>query len=156
MFLDLLSHCLVTFSDSTSQSFFIIATSLTSFGSGSIPSLSSTVLGYVRYRNAQGELLDQEEDVGALFGSLAVLQALGQAIIGPIVFGTVYSLTVATYPKGVFLLASGVTGLALLLLCSVRPRKRVILVGQRVLDTSRNRRGRSALTKDIARDIGHH
>jgi hypothetical protein len=148
--LDFLSHGFVILSSQNSQTSFVLATTLTSLGSTSIPSYSSTVLGYVRYRAAQGELSDQE-DVGVLFGSLAVLQSLGQTIIGPIVFGFVYSMTVSTSPKGVFVLACLCTGVALLLMCIAHPRKRVILVGSRRGANAGRERGRSVMTKDIVR-----
>lgn len=45
-------------------------------------------------------------DSGTLFGAFAVLQALGQMILGPMLFGLVYSTTVARYPKAVFILSS--------------------------------------------------
>jgi hypothetical protein len=147
--LDFLSHGFVILSSQNSQTSFVLATTLTSLGSTSTPSYSSTVLGYVRYRAAQGELSDQE-DIGGLFGSLAVLQSLGQTIVGPIVFGFVYSMTVSTYPKGIFVLACSCTGAALLLMCMTQPRKRLILVGSRRENAGRER-GRSVMTKDIVR-----
>ena len=149
--LDFLSHGFVIVSPQNSQTWFVLATTLTSLGSTSLPSYSSTVLGYVRYRAAQGELSDQEEDAGVLLGSLAVLQSLGQTIIGPIVFGFVYSMTVSTYPKGVFVLACTCAGAAFLLMCIAHPRKRVILVGSRRDASAGRERGRSAMTKDIVR-----
>jgi hypothetical protein len=86
-----------------------------------------------------------------LLGSLAVLQSLGQTIIGPIIFGFVYSMTVSTYPKGVFVLACTCAGAAFLLMCIAHPRKRVILVGSRRDANAGRERGRSAMTKDIVR-----
>lgn len=149
VFLDFLSHTLVILLPSASQTSFVLATTLTSLGSASIPSFSSTVLGYVRYRTLQAEQEDQQEDVGVLFGALAVLQSLGQTIIGPLLFGLVYSATVSRYPRGIFVLASSLAGIAFILMLVARPRKRVILVGVRPgLDTYR--RGRSAMTKSIA------
>ena len=147
--LDVLSHGSVLFAPANSQTWFILATTLTSLGSTSVPSYSSTVLGYVRYRTAQGEQLDQEEDIGVLFGGLAVLQSLGQTILGPILFGFVYSSTVATFPKGVFVLACLLAGTALFLMLIARPRKRLILIGTR-RDGSTQGRGRSGMPKPIA------
>lgn len=149
--LDFLSHGSVILSPTNSQTWFVLATTLTSLGSTSIPSYSSTVLGYVRYRASQGEITEPEEDVGVLFGALAVLQSLGQTILGPIVFGIVYSMTVSTYPKGVFVLACSCAGAALVLMCIARPRKRVILVNPRRDANAARNRGRSFTTKDIVR-----
>lgn len=148
--LDFLSHTLVILSPSNSQTWFILSTTLTSLGSTSMPSYSSTVLGYARYRAAQGEQQESEEEVGVLFGALAVLQSLGQTIIGPIMFGVVYSLTVSTYPRGVFVLACACAGTALMLMCIARPRKRLILVNSR-RDPRIRDRGRSWMPKDIVR-----
>ncbi|CCA71812.1 hypothetical protein PIIN_05747 [Serendipita indica DSM 11827] len=148
IFLDVLSHGAVVLAPTQSQSWFVLATTLTSLGSASVPSYSSTVLGYVRYRTAQGEQAE-EEDVGALFGALATLQSLGQTIIGPILFGLVSSATVSQYPKGIFVLAFGLASAALVLMLLTRPRKRVILVGARKDPKSPRGRGRSAIPKDI-------
>lgn len=143
--LDVLSHASVIVAPSSSATWFVLATTLTSLGSTSVPSYSSTVLGYVRYRTAQAEQEDQQEDVGVLFGGLAVLQSLGQTIIGPILFGLVYSATVSTFPKGVFVLACSLAGMAFVLMLIARPRKRLILVG-----THRDgARGRSGMPKPI-------
>jgi hypothetical protein len=147
--LDVLSHASVLFAPSDSQTWFVLATTLTSLGSTSVPSYSSTVLGYVRYRTTQGEQFDQKEDVGVLFGGLAVLQSLGQTILGPILFGFVYSSTVSTFPKGVFVLACSLAGMALFLMLVARPRKRLILIGTR-RDGSTQGRGRSGMPKPIA------
>lgn len=147
--LDVLSHGAVLLAPTESQSWFVLATTLTSLGSASVPSYSSTVLGYVRYRTAQGEQAE-DEDVGALFGALATLQSLGQTIVGPILFGLMYSATVSQYPKGVFVLAFGLASSALVLMLLTRPRKRLILVGARKDPHSPRGRGRSAIPKDIA------
>jgi hypothetical protein len=147
--LDVLSHTSVLFAPANSQTWFVLATTLTSLGSTSVPSYSSTVLGYVRYRTAQGEQSDQKEDIGVLFGGLAVLQSLGQTILGPILFGFVYSSTVATFPKGVFVLACFLAGTALFLMLIARPRKRLILIGT-PRDGSTQGRGRSGMPKPIA------
>jgi MFS family permease len=149
--LDVISHAAVIMTPTNSPTLFVLSTTLTSLGSSSIPSYSSSVLGYVRYRATQGEQDEADEDVGVLFGALAVLQSLGQTIVGPIIFGVVYSMTISWYPKGVFVLALGCAGVALLLMCIARPRKRLILIGQRTDRGSIYERGRSTLTKDIVR-----
>ena len=148
--LDVLSHASVLWAPTNSQTWFVLATTLTSLGSASVPSYSSTVIGYVRYRAAQGEQFEQEEDVGVLFGGLAVLQSLGQTIIGPILFGFVYSFTVSKFPKGIFVLACSLAGTALFLMLIARPRKRLILIGTRRDVHSHTGRGRSGMPKRIA------
>ncbi|EIW84355.1 hypothetical protein CONPUDRAFT_100346 [Coniophora puteana RWD-64-598 SS2] len=51
---------------------------------------------------------------GKLFGALAVLQASGQMILGPLLFGLIYSGTVGTSPKSVFAAAGALVFLAIL------------------------------------------
>ncbi|EGN98789.1 hypothetical protein SERLA73DRAFT_160454 [Serpula lacrymans var. lacrymans S7.3] len=63
------------------------------------------------------------EDIepGALFGALAVLQAVGQTILGPILFSVIYASTVAWMPKAIFACAAGVVVLSVALTGLVRP-----------------------------------
>jgi MFS family permease len=155
MFLDTLSHILVLAFPPDSEPLFVLATALTSMGAGTIPAMHSAVLGYARYRNVQAQVPETaREDVGVLFGALATLQAVGQTIIGPILFGILYSRTVEVFPKSIFV-ASGVCagfGWGVLCVC-VSPRKRVILHGPRKSYGEGGRpirgRGRSTMTKHI-------
>ena len=155
MFLDTLSHLLVLVFPAESEPLFVLATALTSMGGGSIPAFHSTVLGYVRYRNVQAQVpATAREDVGVLFGALATLNAVGQSIIGPILFGILYSYTVGVFPKSIFIASAVCSGLAWGVMCvCVRPRKRVILHGPRKSPGDDRRRirgrGRTAMTKDI-------
>ena len=155
MFFDTLSHILVLVFPSDSEPLFVLATALTSMGAGSLPAVHSTVLGYARYRNIQAQVPEQaREDVGVLFGALATLSAVGQSIIGPILFGILYSYTVKVFPKSIFVASAVCAGFGWAIMCvCVRPRKRVIIHGPRQsLGEGRRRvrgRGRSALTKDI-------
>jgi len=155
MFLDTLSHLLVLVFPAESEPLFVLATALTSMGGGSIPAFHSTVLGYVRYRNVQAQVPETaREDVGVLFGALATLNAVGQSIIGPILFGILYSYTVGVFPKSIFVASAVCAGLGWGVMCvCVRPRKRVILHGPRKSPGDDRRRirgrGRTAMTKDI-------
>jgi len=155
IFLDTLSHILVLVFPADSEPLFVLATALTSMGAGSIPAVHSTVLGYTRYRNIQAQVPETaREDVGVLFGALATLGVVGQGILGPILFGILYSLTVEVFPKSIFVASAVCAGLGWGVMCvCVRPRKRVILHGPRKsLGDSRRRirtRGRSAMTKGI-------
>ena len=76
-----------------SQALFVMASSLTSLGSGVIPAVHSLALCMLQVRaldaaaacSVDGEdvsLESKEEGTGALFGAFAVLQAVGQAIVG--------------------------------------------------------------------------
>jgi hypothetical protein len=65
-----------------SQTLFVLATSLSSLGSGAVPAIQSLALCMLQMRALDaGEADDgQEEGVGSLFGALAVLHAVGQMI----------------------------------------------------------------------------
>lgn len=155
MFLDTLSHVLVLVFPADSEPLFVLATALTSMGAGSIPAVHSTVLGYARYRNMQAQVPETaREDVGVLFGALAILNAVGQTILGPIFFGILSSYTAEVFPKSIFVASAVCAGLGWGVMCvCVRPRKRVTLHGPRKsLGDGRRRirgRGRTSRTKDI-------
>jgi MFS family permease len=155
MFLDTLSHVLVLAFPKDSEPLFVLATALTSMGAGTAPAVHSTVLGCVRFRNIQAQVPEKaREDVGVLFGALATVQAVAQTILGPILFGILYSHTVEVFPKSIFVASAVCAGFAWGVLCvCVRPRKRVILHGpRRSLGEGRRPirgRGRSAMTKGI-------
>ena len=77
-----------------SQALFVVATSLTSFGSGAVPAIHSLGLCMLQVRKLdtaaalEGEdanfVVDshKEEGTGPLFGAFAVLQTVGQMILG--------------------------------------------------------------------------
>jgi hypothetical protein len=102
--IDLLSHTFVTLSpmpsykihglnamgDSSrsskepSQALFVLATSLSCLGSGAVPAIQSLALCILQVRALDAGEADggKAEGVGSLFGALAVLQAVGQMILG--------------------------------------------------------------------------
>jgi hypothetical protein len=64
-----------------SQTLFVLATSLSSLGSGAVPAIQSLALCMLQVRALDaGEADDGQEGVGSLFGALAVLHAVGQMI----------------------------------------------------------------------------
>jgi len=74
-----------------SQVMFVVASSLTGLGSGAVPAIHSLALCMMQVRalDAKAAAAGQqevdskdEEGTGALFGALAVLQAVGQMILG--------------------------------------------------------------------------
>jgi hypothetical protein len=68
---------------SNSQTFFIIASAFTSFASGVVPAMQSLALCIMQARALrEGDGAGGEVDVGRLFGGMAVLQAVGQMILG--------------------------------------------------------------------------
>ncbi|KAF9532509.1 major facilitator superfamily domain-containing protein [Crepidotus variabilis] len=160
---------------------FVLASALNGFGAGSVPAIHSLalclmqlrVLGREAAKAAKGhvfgvedEELDFDEDTrlpgtGELFGALAVLQAVGQMILGPMLFGLIYSDTVADFPKTVFVVASAICFLSLLLIFSlhnpVRAPKGSPFSKSKPMPTMVRRRrdgvlverGRSRVSKDL-------
>ncbi|THV07385.1 MFS general substrate transporter [Dendrothele bispora CBS 962.96] len=123
--------------DQRSEIFFVLASSLSSFGAGFIPAVQSLALCIMQARQllegsrgedgnggdgseegaAEEAAADVREEsvkpkgdsgIGKLFGALSVLQATGQMIIGPLLFGLEYSLTTARFPKAIFVTAGSI------------------------------------------------
>lgn len=74
-----------------SEALFLAASSLTSFGSGAVPAIHSLALCMLQIRTLNAAAADgedptsvegEEEGTGVLFGAFAVLQAVGQMILG--------------------------------------------------------------------------
>lgn len=161
--LDILSHTFVVLSPSPistihalakshSQFMFVAASSLSSFGSGVVPAVQSLALCILRSRSlANVRAGGKEEDVGIgrLFGALSVLQAVGQMILGPMLFGVVYSGTVATFPKAIFATAAGICFVALTLVSLIRPDAGAKGKRKRVGVEVEIERGRSRVSKDL-------
>ncbi|KIM39801.1 hypothetical protein M413DRAFT_19586 [Hebeloma cylindrosporum] len=136
-----------------SQAMFVGASSLNGLGSGALPAIHSVALCMMQVRaldaKAAAPEVDSkdEEGTGALFGALAVLQAVGQMILGPMLFGVIYSGTVATFPKAIFVVGAGIMVLSLtVMLCvrnPVRPRPNLRR------GREENERGRSRVSKDL-------
>ncbi|KAI0346310.1 MFS general substrate transporter [Trametopsis cervina] len=154
-FIDFLSHTLVALSPpDASQALFVAFTGLNSLGAGVQPAVSSVALCIIRMQQQASGQSNGEDDGGAgtLFGAFASLQSVGQMILGPLIFGMIYSSTVATFPKAIFVMAAGILLTALVLLCLLRPD-----VSLRVKQQRRSRedeeleRGRSRISKDLGR-----
>ncbi|KAL1742863.1 major facilitator superfamily domain-containing protein [Schizophyllum fasciatum] len=108
---------------------FVLASAITSFGGCAVPAVQSLALCILQARALLAEAAGagtsaaaagEDGNVGRVFGALAVLQAAGQMILGPLLFGLVYSETVAVYPQAIFVVATGALGGALVLLLLVR------------------------------------
>ncbi|KAG2354529.1 major facilitator superfamily domain-containing protein [Suillus spraguei] len=142
MLVDFLSHALVVIAPLPShnasnvwwsQFMFVGATSLSCVGAGVMPGMQSLALCTLQGRALAtkevairtGEAQEHDNDVelepGKLFGALAVLQAIGQTILGPMIFGVIYSSTVASFPKAIFATASSLVLLSLAFTILVRP-----------------------------------
>ncbi|KAF5367389.1 hypothetical protein D9758_003750 [Tetrapyrgos nigripes] len=174
-----------TSADRRSEIFFVLASSLSGFGAGFLPAAQSLALCIVQARqllestaserdasavasDAREESIKPKGDsgIGKLFGALSVLQAVGQMIMGPLLFGLVYSDSVAQFPKAIFVTACGILvgalGFASLIRSPVqreRPRgkgKAPMKGGAHRTKSSRlsraeeeERRGRSRASKDL-------
>jgi len=156
-----------------SQALFVVASSLSSFGSGTVPAIHSLALCMLQVRrldnnaaavaNAEDANLvvvesnRKEEGTGALFGAFGVLQAVGQMILGPMIFGLVYSETVAKFPKAVFAVAASLLVFSLTMVLCVRNPVRPASYPDSGRSTGKkNRRqgrdierGRSRVSKDL-------
>ncbi|KAF7318055.1 hypothetical protein HMN09_00313200 [Mycena chlorophos] len=100
----------------SSQTLFVMASWIAAWGAGLIPSIRSLALTIMQTRALleAGEGVEPAAvDIGKLFGSISMLQSIGQMILGPTLFGLIYSSTVATYPKAVFGTAIGILAVGL-------------------------------------------
>ncbi|KAI5479857.1 MFS transporter [Pseudohyphozyma bogoriensis] len=74
---------------------FLLWTAVQSLGGGAGPALQSLALAHASPR-----------DAGRLFASLSVLMATCSQVIGPVVFGAVFSRSVGFFPEAIYLCAS--------------------------------------------------
>lgn len=138
-------------SPTTSQTIiFLVASSLSSLSAGVVPAVQSLALCVNQSRalaitNAGGVVHDAGP--GKLFGALAVLQASGQMIIGPMLFGTIYSKTVADFPDAIFAIAAAFCIASLSFLLMIRPDTGT--KGRKRARTDGAERGRSRRSKDL-------
>ncbi|KAL0574736.1 hypothetical protein V5O48_007220 [Marasmius crinis-equi] len=112
---DGIADALVAIVPSSAQPAFVAFSCLSSFTSGGNPTLHS--LGAVCL-HAGG----YSSEVGSLFGAMAVLSAIAH-VISPTLYATTYGLTVANFPKAIFVLATVLLGLAVFLLSLVRTNR---------------------------------
>ncbi|KAF4596547.1 hypothetical protein EYR40_007753 [Pleurotus pulmonarius] len=113
LFVDGFSDFCVFLAPISSQSAFIFFSCLTSFTSGGNPAVHS--LGAVCLHAA-----GRGSEVGSLFGALAVLSAIAHTF-SPTIYAATYGLTVVTFPKAVFLLASIFLAIVVTLLWLIKP-----------------------------------
>ncbi|KAJ3744437.1 major facilitator superfamily domain-containing protein [Lentinula detonsa] len=148
---------------------FVLVSGLSSIGSGFIPACQSLALCIVQARQLLEGQIDtdqpteeQEESelggglkpqadtgIGKLFGALSMLQAVGQMILGPLLFGLLYGNTVAFFPKAIFVFGCAI--LTASLVCAFLIRSPVERV-QKVQGKKRrveHERGRSRVSKDL-------
>ncbi|KAG6885884.1 hypothetical protein C0993_008403 [Termitomyces sp. T159_Od127] len=85
---------------------------MASLGAGLNPALQSVSLALYRRRGGT--------ESGRLFGALSVLQALSSQLVSPAMYGLVYTKTVATFPRAIFILLMTTIVCSFVLLTSVR------------------------------------
>ncbi|KAI9510741.1 MFS general substrate transporter [Russula earlei] len=149
LLLEFTSHSLVAFHISSSPLVFAGVTSISALASGTHPALQSLAICiFQRSRPANAE-------IGALFGGLSMLTALGQ-ILAPLMFGMVYSTTVAHFPEAIFALAAALVLVSLGSTFLVRTEPPRVWKGKAPAVAARHRilapereRGRSRAIKHI-------
>lgn len=160
-----------------SELFFVGATSLACAGAGVLPAIQSFALSTLHGRalaekeaariSASSDTTYSDYDAvpepGKLLGALAVLQAAGSTILGPLLFGVVYSTTVASFPRTIFVVAAGLILLSVTLTFFIRvpgrvaKRRKTATIQAPVHITSKKarqwyeeeNRGRSRVSKDL-------
>lgn len=95
-----------------SVALFLLATAVTAFGGGCAPAIQSLALTPTSGR-----------DTGRLFASLAVLSSVASSIVGPLVFGAVFTGTVETFPKTLFWVTVRLFAVSLTSLLTMRLRR---------------------------------
>ncbi|KAF8206384.1 hypothetical protein K438DRAFT_1817102 [Mycena galopus ATCC 62051] len=144
----------------TSQALFVLASWVQCMGAGVAPAIQSLALCIMQARSLLAADAGQpgpgaDAATGTLFGALAVLQASGQMVLGPLLFGLVYSGTVANYPKTVFVTAIAILFAALTAIMLVRSPlseikgKASARRRRRINSLEEQQRGRSRVSKDL-------
>jgi len=143
------------------QAMFVVASSLVCMGSGVVPAVHSLALCMLQVRTLDAAAVDgedanvetREEGTGALFGAFAVLQTVGQTILGPMIFGLIYSGTVAKFPTAIFTVSAAFLVCSLTTVLCVRNPVRPVYHGRSKGKKFRHgpdiERGRSRVSKDL-------
>ncbi|KAJ7678858.1 major facilitator superfamily domain-containing protein [Mycena polygramma] len=113
---DALADLLVAISPTSSQISFIAYSCMSSFTSGGNPALHS--LGAVCLH-----ALGLSSETGRLFGAIGVLNAIAHSV-SPGIYAATYSMTVSSYPKTIFCVASSLLMTAVILLGGIRVKGR--------------------------------
>ncbi|KAF7291972.1 hypothetical protein MIND_01222800 [Mycena indigotica] len=82
---------------------FILFISLGSLGAGLEPAANSLVLEL--YTRRVSNRAKAESESGKLFAAVGVVQTIFGRILGPVIYGSIYSATVASHPRTIFLVA---------------------------------------------------
>ncbi|KAJ6576516.1 major facilitator superfamily domain-containing protein [Mycena vulgaris] len=156
--IDIVANLSIVSQFQNSQTLFILASWMQCLGAGVVPAMQSLALCIIQARSLLAAEAGQpivDAGTGALFGALAVLQAGGQMVLGPLLFGLVYSETVAAFPKTVFVVAIGILFASLTAMMLVRsPLSEVkgksgVRRRRRINSLEEEQRGRSRISKDL-------
>ncbi|CCO28839.1 hypothetical protein BN14_02837 [Rhizoctonia solani AG-1 IB] len=114
----------------TSQTPFIGATIVLAFGGGFAPSVQSLALAlaspsaHIARREARAHRTSlpssAKQEIGTLFGALAVIHALGSQVVGPALYSTTFGASVGVYPRAIFWVCAVIISLALAAFSFVR------------------------------------
>ncbi|KAI0305500.1 major facilitator superfamily domain-containing protein [Multifurca ochricompacta] len=118
LFTDATANAFVAISPASSQPLFVLLTSLNALTSGGHPALQS--LGAVSLR-----AMGKGNEVGLVFGALGLVNAVSH-IVAPGIYAAIYSATVATFPKAMFVISAGLLYITVVLLSRVRPNIHVL------------------------------
>jgi len=110
--LDLLGF--VAMALSRSPSLFLLSAMGECLGAGFPAAIQSAALEI--YRRSGGR------ETGKLFGALSVMQSVGSQIIGPSLFGSIYTTTVSTFPQAMFIVCAAALALSILITLPIRIR----------------------------------
>lgn len=104
LFIEVVGFLVLGLNAGNSAVIFVVASAYLTFGSPGSAACNSLALGFLR----------NQRDAGALFGALAVLSAIGSALLSPMIMANLFSATVGIYAPAIFLCAAGILTVALL------------------------------------------
>ncbi|KAJ7931538.1 major facilitator superfamily-domain-containing protein [Mycena leptocephala] len=146
-----------------SQALFVVASWMQCMGAGVVPAIQSLALCIIQARSLLAADAGQpglavDTGTGTLFGALASFSLFASftdiSVLQPLLFGLVYSGTVATFPKAVFVTAIGILFAALAAIMLVRSplseiKKSAARRRRRINSLEEEQRGRSRVSKDL-------
>ncbi|EJU04645.1 hypothetical protein DACRYDRAFT_47146 [Dacryopinax primogenitus] len=127
--LDVLAYTLTSLSPPSAMWAFVLFTSMSSFAGGALPAMHALALGILTAQEkeeaeAAGSGVSVEVNhAGRLFGAFGLVQATSQILLGPLMFGALYSISVYSFPKAIFVVAAGLLAVACFCLTTVRLSK---------------------------------
>lgn len=105
--LDMVSYAAMSFT--VSAPVFVGITGFIAFGSASGPAMSSLALN----------LIESQQEAGALFGAMSVVTAISASFFGPLIFSLLFANTVGWYAPSIFVGAVVVLAITLIILAFI-------------------------------------